>query len=87
MPDDIHAGHGRDKVGPPENGEAINYAGGDQEFTNTTTWIYISSAGHLVLTMAGGGNLTFSNLPVGFHRIRATHVIQTGSTAAGLALW
>ena len=86
MPD-IHAHYGQDLVAPPNNGEAINYGSGDQTFTNTTTWIYISATGDLVLTMAGGGNLTFENIPVGFHRIRATHAIQSGSTATGLALW
>ena len=85
---DVHQQYGQDLVSPANDGQAIDYGSGDQTFTNPTTWIYVSTAGHLVLTMAGSGSdLTFSNLPVGFHRIRASGVKQSGSTAAGLALW
>ncbi len=71
---------------PYVDAEAISYGGGNQTVNPCSRGIYVSSTGHLQVVMASGATVTFSNLPVGFVRIRVTQILQSGSTAAGLIL-
>jgi hypothetical protein len=66
---------------------AISYGGGDQTFDYPIRGVYVGTTGHLKVDMASGETVTFSNLPVGFAWIAIRKVYQTGSTAAGLALY
>lgn len=68
---------------------AISYGGGDQEFTRAVRGIYIGTAGNLKVDMADGTlGVTFSNLAAGsVYALKVTKIYQTGSTAAGLALY
>lgn len=73
---------------PAIDGEAISYGSGDQTLTRASRAVYIGTAGHLVVTMRGGTQLTFSNLAAGsIYPISCTAIIQSGSTAAGLVLY
>ena len=52
-----------------------------------STSIYVGVSGNLKVTMLGGEILTFSNVPVGWHPIRATRV-WTSTTATNIvAVW
>lgn len=68
---------------------AIDYSGADQEFTRAVRGIYVGTAGNLKVDMADGtSGVTFSNLAAGsIYALKVTKIYQTGSTAAGLALY
>lgn len=54
----------------------------DSTVLTTTRAIYVGGTGALAVTMAGGGNATFSAVPVGtLLPIRVTKVLSTGTTA------
>lgn len=56
------------------------------DLDNATRAIYIGTAGNLKVTMLKGGDVTFSNLPVGWHPIRVSRVWATGTDAADIVL-
>lgn len=67
---------------------AISYGGGDQTLSPACRAVYVSTSGHLAVRLVGAtADVTFSNLPVGFHPIAVSIIRQSGSTAAGLALY
>lgn len=51
--------------------------------------IYVGTAGHVAVQMAGGQSVTFSNVAAGaILAVRARRVMATGTTASNLvALW
>lgn len=70
-------------------GVAVDVSGGNQTLKFNSRAFYVGVTGNLVVTMSdGSGNLTFTNIPVGWHPISATTIIQTGTTVTStLALW
>jgi hypothetical protein len=47
--------------------------------------LYVGGAGNLVVTMQGGGNVTFTGVPAGtVLPIRCTHVRSTSTTATAI---
>jgi hypothetical protein len=47
--------------------------------------LYVGGAGNLVVTMQGGGNVTFTGVPAGtVLPIRVTHVLSTSTTATSI---
>ena len=47
--------------------------------------IYVGSSGDLVVILADDtSTVTFSNIPVGWHPIRAKRIYSTGTTAASI---
>jgi hypothetical protein len=48
----------------------------------------VGGAGNMRVTMLGGGIVTFTGLPVGWHPIRVTRVWATNTTATNIvAVW
>lgn len=61
---------------------ATAFAGADADFAPSTDGFYVGVAGHLKVDLAGGSaGVVFKNVPVGFHRIRASKIYNTGTTA------
>lgn len=59
----------------------------DVALTKTSRALYVGAAGDLVVTMAGGGNATFKNVPAGsFLPIRVTAVLAATTAGDILAL-
>jgi hypothetical protein len=53
-----------------------------------STALFVGGAGNLRVTMLGGGIVTFTGLPVGWHPIRVTRVWATNTTATNIvAVW
>ena len=52
-----------------------------------TTAIYVGVTGNLKVTMVGGETLTFNNVPVGWHPIRATRVWTSTTAQSVIAVW
>ncbi len=72
---------------PYSGAVVIDYASGDQSLSVYGRGVYVATTGHLKVDLVrDGAGVTFSNLPVGFHRIAVKKIYQTGSTAAGLVL-
>jgi hypothetical protein len=47
--------------------------------------LYVGGAGNLVVTMQGGGNVTFTGVPAGtVLPIRCSHVLSTSTTATSI---
>lgn len=59
------------------------------DIANLPRAIYVGTAGHVAVLMAGGQTVTFSNVAAGaILAIRARRVLATGTTASNLvALW
>lgn len=75
-----------------QNAVAINVSGGNQALSPACRAIYngmSTSNTNIAVTMAGGGNITFDNVPSGaFLYVSASAVLQSGTTASNLvALW
>jgi hypothetical protein len=52
-----------------------------------STSIYVGGSGNLKVTMLGGEILTFNNVPVGWHPIRATRVWTSTTATNIIAVW
>lgn len=52
-----------------------------------STAIFVGGAGNLKVTMLGGEILTFNNVPVGWHPIRATRVWTSTTATSVVAVW
>ena len=52
-----------------------------------STSIYVGGSGNLKVTMLGGEILTFNNVPVGWHPIRATRVWTSTTATNVIAVW
>ena len=78
-------------VGPSDpavGGVAIDYAAADQLFTRPVRALYIATAGTLKVDLVDGSTVTFASMTAGvIYPLRITKIYQTGSTAAGLALY
>ena len=49
--------------------------------------IYVGEAGNLVVIMANGQTVTFTNMPVGIHPISIVKVLNTSTAASLVALY
>jgi hypothetical protein len=56
----------------------------DTNAIERTRAIYVGVAGDVKATLSKGGTVTFKALPVGIHKIAATVVFSTGTTATDL---
>lgn len=54
------------------------------ELAEVTRSIYVGAAGALKVALHDGSTVTYANLPVGRHPLRARRVFATGTTAASL---
>lgn len=54
------------------------------QLAEVTRSIYVGVAGALKVTLHDGSTITYTNLPVGRHPLRAKLVFATGTTATGL---
>ncbi len=68
---------------------AIDYSGGDQTLSEPCRALYIASAGDLVVLLSGDtATATFTDLLPGMiYPLSVIKIIQSGSGAAGLALF
>jgi len=46
--------------------------------------LYLGVTGNLVVTVRDGGDVTFSNVPVGFFPVNVSRVKSTGTTATSI---
>lgn len=46
--------------------------------------LYVGTSGSLVVLDNYGHTVTFANAPVGYHPLRATRVLSTGTTASNI---
>lgn len=77
---DNFAGYSTGLNSPASNAVAVTKS--DATVLTTTRALYIGGAGDVAVTMAGGGNVTFSAVPVGtLLPLRVTKVLSTGTTA------
>jgi hypothetical protein len=53
-------------------------------FTQATRGIYVGTAGDLAVVTVGGDTVTLKNAAVGWHPVRATKVLSTGTAAADI---
>ena len=64
---------------------AVAVTKSDSTVLNATRALYIGGSGDVAVTMAGGGNVTFSALAAGtILPIRVTKVLSTGTTATNI---
>ena len=64
---------------------AVAVTKSDSTVLNATRAIYIGGSGDVAVTMAGGGNVTFSTLAAGtILPVRVTKVLSTGTTATNI---
>jgi len=67
--------------------EALSAAAVTPHDTNTidrTRGLYIGVSGHVKVTMAGGGEVTFLSVPIGILWVAAIKVFSTGTTATNI---
>lgn len=53
----------------------------DTDLPHETRALYVGGAGHVTAIMRNGVTQLYSNMPVGWHPIRITRVLDTGTTA------
>ena len=71
-----------------DNAIAVNVSATDQALTPACRSLWIGVAGNVAVTMSGGGNVTFTNVPVGHFKVNASAVLHSGTTASGIiAVW
>lgn len=69
----------------PSNTNNLTLSGGSIEAGETGACIYVGTGGNLRVTMLGGQDITFRNLPSGaFLPIQVKKVWATGTTATDL---
>jgi len=83
MPDQ-HSGFVEGLTSPADNATAVTPSD-STDLAYTSRALYIGGAGNLVVTMAGGGDITFSAVPAGsILPIRVTRVKATSTTATSI---
>lgn len=81
---DQHSGFVEGLTSPADNATAVTPSDStDLAFTSRA--LYVGGAGNLVVTMAGGGDVTFSAVPAGsILPIRVSRVKATTTTATSI---
>ena len=83
MPDQ-HSGFVEGLTSPADNAAAVTPSD-STDLAYTSRALYIGGAGNLVVTMAGGGDVTFSAVPAGsILPIRVSRVKATSTTATSI---
>lgn len=74
---------------PARNAEAADISAADHTFSKTTRGVYVGGAGNLIVTLAGGQEVTFVGVTAGtILPICAVSVTRTDTTATDiLGLW
>lgn len=73
-------------MGPYANAAAVT-PNDSTDLTFRTRALYVGVTGNIVVSI-GGSNVTFSNVPVGYHLLVVDRVLATGTTATNIvALW
>lgn len=84
MATDQQAGMMEGLTSPADNAAAVTPSD-STDLTFTSRALYIGGAGNLVVTMAGGGDVTFTGVPAGsILPIRASRVKATSTTATAI---
>lgn len=65
-------------------GSAFTIAPSDSTAFSATSCLYVGTTGNITVTMLSGRKQLFSNVPVGWHPIRCTQVLATGTTASDI---
>ena len=69
---------------PADNAVAVTPSD-STDLTYISRALYVGTGGNIVVTMAGGGDVTFSNIPDGsILPIRVSRVKSTSTTASGI---
>ena len=69
---------------PADNATAVTPSD-STDLAYTSRALYVGGAGNLVVTMAGGGDVTFTGVPVGsILPVRVTRVKATSTTATSI---
>lgn len=78
------SGHTPGLESPAQSGFAVTPADG-QALAETTRALYVGAGGNLALTLAGGSQVTFANVPTGtLLPLRVAAVAATGTTASAI---
>jgi hypothetical protein len=81
---DQHSGFVEGLTSPADNATAVTPSD-STDLAYTSRALYIGGAGNLVVTMAGGGDVTFSAVPAGsILPIRVSRVKATSTTATSI---
>lgn len=81
---DQQAGMMEGLTSPADNAVAVTPSD-STDLAYVSRALYIGTGGNLVVTMAGGGDVTFSNIPDGsILPIRVSRVKATSTTASGI---
>lgn len=71
-------------VGPATKAEAVTPSD-TVDLTRVSRALWVGVAGDVKVTMRdGGANVVFSNMTVGWHPIRASRILSTGTTASSI---
>lgn len=65
---------------PVTPSDTVNIRNGDE-----TNYMYIGTTGNLT-AICNGNSVLFTNLPVGYHPIKCTKIMATGTTASGIVV-
>lgn len=72
----------------PAYGASAVTASNDTDLPTVSRSLFIGGSGNLVVDMAAGGTVTFTNVQVGILPVRVKRVRATGTTATNIvALW
>ena len=80
-------------TGSPRPSDPAHYAAAvtpsdTTDLFTASTALFVGGTGNMRVTMLGGGIVTFTGLPVGWHPIRVTRVWATNTTATNIvAVW
>ena len=71
---------------PADNAAAVTP--GSSALSHATRALYVGTTGDVIVTMVGGGDVTFASVPAGaILPIRVTHVLGTSTASDIVALW
>ncbi len=83
MPDQ-HSGFAEGLTSPADNASAVTPSD-STDLAYTSRALYVGGAGNLVVTMVGGGDVTFTAVPAGsILPIRVSRVKATSTTATSI---
>lgn len=84
---DDYASHAAGLDAPIEHAAAVTPSD-TVDLATASRALYVGSTGDLRVTTVGGDTVTFADVPVGWHPIRARRVLATSTTATDIvACW
>jgi hypothetical protein len=82
------ANTGNPRASDPAHYAAVVTPSDTTDLLAASTAIFVGGTGNMRVTMLGGGIVTFTGLPIGWHSIRVTRVWATSTTATNIvAVW